>query len=213
MPSSNSVAGHDGIGPDQRVQPTTAKKEEAAPGRGATSKKTGRPHPLEERELNLKKGERVRVIADMGRAWYIGVNAKGVQGYIHGSWLHFDDRKVHRDDKAAAYLQFRDDMERLFVPGELHGFPVMTDYVNTCDKLDCKQRKEDPSLPGICIHDLSTLLSASGNYSYEWLKDGRNIWHPDRFVRFCQPGQAERLKPMTECMFVMYGKLMDKFRT
>ncbi|KNG51662.1 hypothetical protein TW65_01059 [Stemphylium lycopersici] len=211
--SSNSVARNDGTCPDQRVQPTSAKREEAAPSRMATSKKFGRPHSLEERELKLKKGERVTVIETMGRDWFMGVNTKGIKGYVHGSWLDFDERKMYKDGKAAAYLQFRDDMKRLLVPGGLHDFPVMTNYVNACDKVDCKRRKEDPSSLGICIHDLGTLLSASDSYSYEWLKDGRNLWHPDRFARFCQAGQAERLKLRAECMFVMYGKLMDKFRT
>ena len=53
------------------------------------------------------------------------------------------------------------------------------------------------------------LLQASGKYSYEWLKEERNLWHPDRFARFVHPDHMERLTLMAEQMFVMYGILME----
>lgn len=86
----------------------------------------------------------------------------------------------------------------------------MKSYVHDCTKVECKPQKQDESLLGICVHDLLALLEGSGRFSYEWLKEGRNLWHPDRFAQFCKPEEAERLKPMAEEMFVMYGILMDE---
>lgn len=163
----------------------------------ATSKKSGRPHPSDAWELKLKKGQRVKVLRDMGRDWHIAVDNKGAKGWVHGSWLDFGDDKVHTDSRAA-YTQFVLDLQKLLIPRELHDFPIMKSYVNECSRAECKPQKEDASLLGICIHDLLVLLEGSGQISYEWLKEGRNVWHPDRFAQFCQPEQAERLKPTAE---------------
>lgn len=148
----------------------------------------------------------------MGRNWHIAVIKRGVRGWVHGSWLEFGDGKVHTDSKAA-YAQFMEDLERLLIPGEMRDFPMMTSYVNECARDECRLQKQDACSLGICIHDLFVLLQGSGKVSYEWLKEGRNLWHPDRFARFCEPEQAERLKPMAEQMFVMYGVLMENCRS
>jgi methylenetetrahydrofolate dehydrogenase (NADP+)/methenyltetrahydrofolate cyclohydrolase/formyltetrahydrofolate synthetase len=56
---------------------------------------------------------------------------------------------------------------------------------------------------------LEVLLRGSGRYSYAWLKEERNIWHPDRFSRFCQADFVDQLKVKAEQMFVLYGVLMQ----
>jgi hypothetical protein len=85
----------------------------------------------------------------------------------------------------------------------------MTKYVDECTRAGCQPLKEDVSGLGICTHDLLVLLQASGKYSYGWLKEERNVWHPDRYARFCHPDHVERLRLQAEQMFVMYGILME----
>ncbi|KAJ4372999.1 hypothetical protein N0V83_003290 [Neocucurbitaria cava] len=175
----------------------------------AVSKKSGRPHPRESRELFLDKGDRLKVLKDMGRDWYIVSSKKGTKGWVHGSWLDFGDRKLHADPKSA-YNQFREDLQKLLVPGQLCKFPAMASYIDACTRVECQLLKEDVGSVGICLHDLMVLLEGSGRYSYELLKEERNVWHPDRFVRFCHADHVDRLKPMAEEMFVLYGILMDR---
>jgi hypothetical protein len=176
--------------------------------RWAISKKAGRPHMNDKWDLQLNKGERLKILREMGREWYIAVNNRCIIGWVHGSWIDFCDGKVHRDPKAL-YASFKGDLQKLLIPGQLQDFPKMGGYVDDCTKPECKPQKQDTSSLGICIHDLQTLLEGSGSFSYEWLKEGRNLWHPDRFARFCKRGEADRLKPLAEQMFVMYGMLME----
>jgi methylenetetrahydrofolate dehydrogenase (NADP+)/methenyltetrahydrofolate cyclohydrolase/formyltetrahydrofolate synthetase len=156
----------------------------------------------------LRKGETVKVIHDMGRNWFVVTDKKDVKGFVHGSWLVFGDGAVHKDSKTA-YGQFVEDIRELLKPGQLQSFLAMTSYVDECTERDCQLLKEDVSKLGICTHDLRALLQASGKYSYEWLKEERNLWHPDRFARFIHPDHMERLTLMAEQMFVMYGILME----
>jgi methylenetetrahydrofolate dehydrogenase (NADP+)/methenyltetrahydrofolate cyclohydrolase/formyltetrahydrofolate synthetase len=197
---------------DLRLQHVAQRPEKSIPLQWATSKKSGRPHAQESWELELKKGEQVEVIQDMGRDWFVVMDKRRGKGWAHGSWLDFGNRRVHADAKHA-YKQFEEDLGKALVPGQLCSFPTMTSYVlDACTKAECQPLREDISLLGICVHDLLALLEGSGRYSYEWLKEGRNCWHPDRFARFCHPGHADRLKPMAEQMFVMYGMLMEVCR-
>jgi methylenetetrahydrofolate dehydrogenase (NADP+)/methenyltetrahydrofolate cyclohydrolase/formyltetrahydrofolate synthetase len=193
---------------DQRMQHMARSPEEPVPFQWATAKKSGRPHGADAWEAELRKGEKIKVIRDMGRDWFVVVDRKGVKGYVHGSWIDFGDRAVHKDSKVA-YGQFQGDLQRLLIPGQLQRFPAMTSYVDECTKPDCQSLKENVSSLGICVHDLLVLLQGSGKYSYEWLKEGRNVWHPDRFARFCHSDQMEGLKLKAEQMFVMYGILME----
>ena len=85
----------------------------------------------------------------------------------------------------------------------------MTSYVDECTEPDCQLAKEDVSSVGICVHDLLVLMMGSGRYDYKLLKGQRNVWHPDKFGQFCHPDHAERLKPMAEQMFVLFGILME----
>ena len=59
-----------------------------------------------------------------------------------------------------------------------------------------------------CKHDVERLLKASGLYSYEWLKQERIRWHPDRFGRLCEEGWRERGRKIAEEMFKIIDGLM-----
>jgi methylenetetrahydrofolate dehydrogenase (NADP+)/methenyltetrahydrofolate cyclohydrolase/formyltetrahydrofolate synthetase len=174
----------------------------------ATCKKDGKPHARDSWELELKRDDKVKVIKDMGNDWFVVLNGKEMKGWAHGSWLDFENRKV-RADAREAYTRFQEDVRTALVPGQLRDFPAMASYMDVCTKVECQPLKEEVSLLGICVHDLLALLQGSGKVSYEWLKEKRNVWHPDRFARFCLAECSERLKPMAEKMFVMYGVLMD----
>ena len=178
----------------------------------ATCKKSGRPHVGELRELRVIKNEKIKILRDMGRDWFIAERREGTQGWVHRSWLDFSNQKS-RPDAKRAYAQFREDVQKVLETGQTCDFPIMASYIDSCTKPDCQPLKETDSLLGICIHDLMVLLDGSGRYSYEWLKEERNAWHPDRFARFCHPEHADRLKPMAEQMFVLYGVLMDLARS
>lgn len=205
-PLTGSEAPHSGL------QHVPRKPEETISFQWATSKKSGRPHARDDQELELKKGERVKVIRDIGRNWFLVQSVQDNQGYVHGSWLEFGDKKVYRDIKAA-YTQFQQDVEGLqAVPGQLVEFPTMASYVDQCTKPGCQTVKKGQSTLGICVHDLGELLRASGDCSHEWLRDGRNFWHPDRFARFCHAEHVDDLKPMAEQMFVMHSKLMEVYK-
>jgi methylenetetrahydrofolate dehydrogenase (NADP+)/methenyltetrahydrofolate cyclohydrolase/formyltetrahydrofolate synthetase len=194
--------------PDQLMQHVPRNPEEPVAFQWATANKSGRPHGADTWEVDLKKGDKIKVIRDMGRDWFVVIDRKGIQGYVHGSWIQFGDRTVHKDSKAA-YIQFQQDIQKLLKPSQLQHFPAMTSYIDECTKLDCQSLKESVSSLGICVHDLLALLQGSGKYSYEWLKEARNLWHPDRFARFCHSDQVEDLKLKAEQMFVMYGILME----
>ena len=197
---------------DQRIQHVLQAPEKDLPFQWAMSKKSGRPHANDGWELELEKGKKVKVIRNMERDWFLVIGAKGKQGYVHGSWLDFGDGKMHCDSKAA-YTQFQRDVEKLqSVSGQLVKFPTMASYVDECTKPGCQTLKEADTTLGICVHDLGQLLRASGSCSYEWLREGRNVWHPDRFARFCHAEHVDKLKPMSEQMFVMYTKLMDVYK-
>jgi hypothetical protein len=195
-------------GPDKRIQLSPEKRKEADTSLLATSKKKGRPHGQDSWELEIKKGEQLKVIRDMGRNWYVVMDRRGRKGWVHGSWLNFGNRKVHANAKAA-YRQFKDDIDQMLISGQLRTFPPMSTYVDTCTRPGCRSLKDNPARLGICVHDLAILLEGSGACSYGWLKAERNVWHPDRFARFCRREHADHLKSLAEQMFVMYGKLME----
>ena len=155
----------------------------------------------------MNKGDRVKVLKDMGRDWFIVLGREDAKGYMHGTWLDFGNSKMHADPRSA-FHRFQEDLQRLLVPGQLTEFPVIKDYIDSCTDNACQQYKEAEGSLGICLHDLEVLLGGSGNYCHTWLKESRNVWHPDRFARYCHPDHVEHLKPMAEQMFVYYGILM-----
>ncbi|USP78946.1 uncharacterized protein yc1106_06220 [Curvularia clavata] len=207
VPTLGSNAGHE----TPSREPVELVADPKTDFRWAFSKKSGRPHQNDAWELELTEGEAIKVTQDMGRDWYTAINASGAIGWVHGSWIKFAKSKAHQGTKLG-YTQFVEDLKQLLVLGELQEFPTMRSYVDECTRPDCSARKQDASSLGICVHDLQSLLNGSGKFSYEWLKGGRNLWHPDRFARFCHPEAVERLKSLSEQMFVMYGILMENCR-
>ncbi|KAJ4337780.1 hypothetical protein N0V95_008238 [Ascochyta clinopodiicola] len=192
---------------DTRLQHVDIKPDKSTHFRWATSKRDGRPHRGDSRELELKKGQKIKVWGHKGRDWFIAEGQRGVKGWVHGSWLDSHDSKEHRDPRST-YLQFQEDMRRLLVPGQMREFPAFHAYTNTCTNAACAPLKSNTQL-GICVHDLQTLLMGSERYSYAWLKEERNVWHPDRFARFCDVERRDRLKEEAREVFVLYGVLMD----
>jgi methylenetetrahydrofolate dehydrogenase (NADP+)/methenyltetrahydrofolate cyclohydrolase/formyltetrahydrofolate synthetase len=156
-------------------------------------------------DLEVSKGERVKVLRDMGQGWYV-VEGRMGKGWCHGSWLDFSVARV-QEDASEAYVRFRDDVARALVPGQLRAFPAMASYVDVCTRAECKGVKGEGV--GICAHDLKVLLAGSGDYSVAWLKDARNQWHPDRFGWYCAAESVGPLKAKAEQMFVLYGLVME----
>ncbi|KAF2623885.1 hypothetical protein BU25DRAFT_349118 [Macroventuria anomochaeta] len=192
---------------ETRLQHIERKPEKPKLFRWAISKRNGRPHPGESWELELKEGQKVKVWDHMGRDWHIVEGRGGTKGWVHGTWLEFCGSKVHKDPRHN-YTLFQDDMRKLLIPGQLREFPPLCEYMSVCSNAACEPLKGG-SKPGICIHDLQTLLEGSGCYSYEWLKEERNVWHPDKFARYCHPEHKEHLKTSAQEVFVLYGVLMD----
>ncbi len=87
--------------------------------------------------------------------------------------------------------------------------PPVAEYTQTRSSSFCRQFRGGRHL-GMCVHDLQTLLEWSKCYSYAWLKEERNVWHPpmvDRFARYCYAECREELKWETFEGFVLYGIL------
>jgi hypothetical protein len=143
----------------------------------------------------------------MGRDWFIAGGRRNVRGWIHGTWLEFCGSGVHQDPQST-YTLFQQDMRKLLVPGQLREFPPLREYMGSCSDAACQPLRGCTKL-GICSHDLQTLLEGSGCYSYAWLKEERNVWHPDKFAMYCDPEHKERLKESAQEVFVLYGVLMD----
>ena len=195
---------------DPSTKQLIQKAEQIFPHQWVVSKHTGRPNPEDSWELKLQKGERVQIIRDCGRDWYIARNHKNMRGYIHHSWLDFGLAKPFADAQRA-YARFKQDMRQFLIPGQLRSFPPVLNYLSVCSEETCLVDEKN-ARPRLCIHNLKKLLQASEQYSYEWLKEERNVWHPDKFGRFCHPDYKEQLKLEAQELFVMYGVLMDKCR-
>ncbi|KAH7082588.1 hypothetical protein BKA63DRAFT_134863 [Paraphoma chrysanthemicola] len=176
----------------------------------ATCKRSGSPHKDDPWEAELKAGVKVKVLQDMGNNWYLVECKKGMKGWAHGSWLDFNNCQQQQDAKMA-YEQFMGDLQKMLVPGQLQDFPKMANYMDVCAREECKPLKDDSCSVGICAHDLQALLEGSEAYGLQQVKEGRNLWHPDRFARFCHPAAADQLKVKAEQMFVLYGRLMEAF--
>lgn len=195
---------------DNRMQHIAREPEKPAFFRWAISKGEGRPHASDTWEVKLKRGKKVKVWKDQGNDWYIIETEKGEKGYAHGSWLAFYGNRALKDP-GRTYAQFQADMRTLLVPNQLRTFPSLREYMLDCTNAACEQRKSTSQL-GICVHDLQTLLEGSGRYCYEWLKEERIVWHPDKFARYCHTDHKEELKTYAQEMFVLYGVLMDMCR-
>jgi hypothetical protein len=95
----------------------------------------------------------------------------------------------------------------------LVAFPYLPPAVTTCAIPSCELVKSDPLSIKACRHDVEMFLRASGLYSYEWLRQERLRWHPDRFGRLCDENWREEGKKMAEEMFKIIDILMEDLRS
>jgi hypothetical protein len=174
--------------------------------RWAVSNQTGRSHPTDAWELKLKKGERIKVLEDGGNNWFIAMRGDGKKGYVHATWLDFQDLRPHADPREA-YARWTADTEKWLHSRAVRDFLSPSSYMNICMKEPCKPMKQEGV--GICVHDLHELLRGSGQYSLDFLWTQRNRYHPDKFARYCHPDNREELKAKAEGLFVLFGVLMD----
>jgi len=174
--------------------------------RWAVSKRAGRSHPRDSWELCLKKGERLKVLEDMGNDWVLVENKSGAKGYAHVSWLNFQELRAHVDPRGA-YACWTADVEKWLQVGTIRNFLSPRSYMDACTKETCKPLKQEGV--GICVHDLHELLRGSEQYSLDFLRAQRNRYHPDKFARYCHPEHKEELKAKAEGLFVLFGVLMD----
>ncbi|ORY11341.1 hypothetical protein BCR34DRAFT_653153 [Clohesyomyces aquaticus] len=77
-----------------------------------------------------------------------------------------------------------------------------------CKYPPCLPLRLDPLGLRACPHDVESLFRASGLYSYEWLRQERLRWHPDRFGRLCEEGFREEGRRKAEELFKICGGLM-----
>lgn len=94
----------------------------------------------------------------------------------------------------------------------LTSFPYIPSRITTCTLTACTILKSEPDGIQACQHDVETLLRASGLYSYEWLRQERLRWHPDRFGRLCEEGWRETGKKMAGEMFKLMSVLIEEIR-
>ncbi|KAF1976194.1 hypothetical protein BU23DRAFT_42747 [Bimuria novae-zelandiae CBS 107.79] len=83
----------------------------------------------------------------------------------------------------------------------LTSFPYVPPTVTTCVQPVCALQKADPNGLRACKHDVERLLRASGTYGYEWLRQERLRWHPDRFGRLCAEEWRDEGRKLAEEMF------------
>lgn len=95
------------------------------------------------------------------------------------------------------------------VPGKLlTGFPYLPPAVTVCRLGTCASTKADPAGIRACKHDVERLFRASGLYSYEWLRQERIRWHPDRFGRLCEESWRDAGRKLAEEMFKVIDTLL-----
>ncbi|CAI6337595.1 unnamed protein product [Periconia digitata] len=95
-------------------------------------------------------------------------------------------------------------------PALLTSFPYLPLSLTTCTLPSCATGKADPKGLRACKHDVERLLRASGLYSYEWLRQERIRWHPDRFGRLCAEEWREEGRRVAEEMFKVVDCLVGE---
>lgn len=95
----------------------------------------------------------------------------------------------------------------------LTAFPYLPRSITICQLPICTIVKSDPKGLRACRHDVERLLRASGLYSYEWLRQERIRWHPDRFGRLCEESWREEGSRLAEEMFKTIDILMVEMRS
>lgn len=91
-------------------------------------------------------------------------------------------------------------------------FPYLPRAMTICALPSCERLKSEPLSIKACRHDVEVMLRASGLYEYEWLRQERIRWHPDRFGRLCAEEWREDGKRMAEEMFKIVDALMEDLR-
>jgi len=163
--------------------------------RWAVSKFSGRPHQ-DIWELELKKGEKVKVWREEGQGWYLVEHKKGM-GYCHCAWLELVFRR--EGYPRVAWNRFTHCIGHMMLSAPIKEFPSIP--VGKC-AVGCGS--------GLCVHNLEVVLRGSGKYSVEFLKKERLMWHPDRFAQFCLPEFAELLCAEAAQVFKLYGVLLEQ---
>lgn len=98
-----------------------------------------------------------------------------------------------------------------YTPVDKASFPYLPASVLTCEDATCVGRKNDTPLRA-CIHDVERFLErgVGEGYRYQWLKQQKVAWHPDRFVqKFVGEWKDEGMKAVAE-MFIILKELADK---
>jgi hypothetical protein len=98
-------------------------------------------------------------------------------------------------------------------PRLLTSFPYLPAAATACTQQTCAALKADAVGIRACKHDVEALLRASGLFSYEWLRQERLRWHPDRFGRLCEEGWRDVGRKMAEEMFKIVDALVEEVRT
>lgn len=118
--------------------------------------------------------------------------------------------------KVPKKLEIRNRMPRVATPTNIDGqaklmtnFPYLPTAVTVCIQPACTIAKADSTGLRACKHDVERLFRGSGSYSYEWLRQERIRWHPDRFGALCQPEWRENGRRLSEEMFKIIGSLME----
>jgi hypothetical protein len=89
-------------------------------------------------------------------------------------------------------------------------FPYLPNTITTCALTACSILKSEPDSIHACQHDVEKLLRASGLYTYEWLRQERLRWHPDRFGRLCHDDWRETGKKLAGEMFKLMSALIEE---
>jgi hypothetical protein len=114
-------------------------------------------------------------------------------------------------------LQIRNQTSKASIPTAVNGstpgklltkFPYLPTAVTICRLETCAFAKADSAGIRACKHDVERLFRASGLYSYEWLRQERIRWHPDRFGRLCEESWRDTGRKLSEEMFKVIDTLL-----
>lgn len=94
----------------------------------------------------------------------------------------------------------------------LTSFPYLPATITICALTACALLKAEQDSIHACQHDVERFLRASGLYSYEWLRQERLRWHPDRFGRLCEERWRETGEKMAGEMFKLLGVLIEEMK-
>lgn len=94
----------------------------------------------------------------------------------------------------------------------LSTFPFLPSTITTCNLTTCTILKSEVDSIHACQHDVEKLLRASGLYSFEWLRQERIRWHPDRFGRLCEESWRKTGERLAGEMFKLMSVLIEDLK-